>query len=142
MTAPGIQALGIESDRCSHCYLHVSHGHRSEIDGVPTGCNDSGPLGLKLARERRDRGMKRTVEAHPDDRARIDAVLSRFIGSGRPFSANDTRPHLSGVKGSVIGARFQAAARAGRMKRTGERVTSTDPGTHAHRIDEWIGVAA
>ena len=41
--------------------------------------------------------MARTVAAHPDDAKKVDAVLARFIASGRPFSANDTRGELTGV---------------------------------------------
>lgn len=136
MTAP----IGTTLDRrCKSCgFDPEAQGHRSLANDIPTGCTDSGPLGLMLARQRRDEGMTRTVDAHPDDAALVDRVLARFISSGRPFTANDTRPHLVGVKGSVIGSRFNAASRQGRMKRTGNRVPSTDPGTHAHRIDEWI----
>lgn len=144
MTTTDLAWLAQLPGRCPRCYMHlVAHGHRSQIDGHPTGCPDEGPVAdLLAARRLRDAGMARTVSAHPDDAARVDVVLSRFISSGRPFSANDTRPLLSGVKGAVVGSRFNAAARAGRIKRTGNRIASTDPGTHAHRLDEWIGVAA
>lgn len=125
--------------RCPRCLLDTEHqGHRAEIDGVETGCTPSGPLGLLLAREARDAGMARTVAAHPDDAARVDAVLARFIATGRPFSANDTRPYLAGVKGSVVGSCWRAASQARRIVRTGRRFPSTDPGTHAHHIDEWV----
>lgn len=134
-----MRPIGTEyAERCQKCGLHPHvQGHRAHFQGEPTGCDYSGPLGLILARELRDEGMQRTTIAHPDDAARVDAVLTRFIATGRPFSANDTRPHLVGVKGSVVGSRWGAASRAGRIKRTGRRFPSTDPGTHLHHIDEW-----
>jgi hypothetical protein len=128
-----------DDKRCPDCFLHVeSQGHRSHIDGERTGCDNSGPLGAILGRQLAVQGMARTVAAHPDDAARVDAVLERFIRGGRPFSANDTRRHLVGVKGAVVGAGFRKAAQSGRIVRTGRRYASTDPGTHAHQIDEWV----
>ncbi len=124
--------LKARADRCSHCGAHP------QLQGHLPPCQPSGPLAEQLAREGRDLGMARTVAAHPDDAARVDAVLARFIASGRPFSANDTRAELEGVKGSVVGSRFSAASKARRIKRTGNRFPSTDPGTHLHHIDEWI----
>ena len=129
MTAPAW--LRARSDRCSNCGCHEVQGHIEP-------CTPTGPLGLLLARQGRDEGMSRTVAAHPDDAQKVDAVLARFIASGRPFSANDTRRELTGVKGSVVGSRFSAASKARRIKRTGRRFPSTDPGTHLHHIDEWI----
>ncbi|WP_211208742.1 hypothetical protein [Aeromicrobium marinum] len=143
MTAD-LQWLADLPGRCPACFLHEVQGHRARLDdGVTvTGCTNSGPVGVAAGTVARDLGIAATVEAHPDDAARVDEVLNRFIRSGKPFTANDTRPLLTGVKGSVIGGRFNAAARRGLMRRTGKRVPSTDPGTHAHRLDEWQGVAA
>lgn len=128
------------TDRCYNCLLHIpTQGHRLQLaDGTPTGCTPSGPIGLMLARQGRDTGMAQTVAAHPDDAARVDQVLAKFIATKKPFTANDTRPELVGVKGSVIGSRFSAASKANRIRRTGNRFPSTDPATHAHHIDEWI----
>lgn len=89
------------------------------------------------ATDQRDAALER-VEAHADDadRAAIDQVLEACIAAGRPFSANDARPYLDGVRPALIGARFMAAARRGLIVRT-DWVTSTDPSTHARPIALW-----
>jgi hypothetical protein len=92
---------------------------------------------LELARQRRDEGMTRTVDAHPDDAALVDRVLADRIRRGGEWSLNDLRPLLADVREKhVIGARVQAAARAKRIVRTGY-VPSTDPRTNGHPIAQW-----
>lgn len=86
---------------------------------------------------RRDRAFDATTAAHTDDAAKVDAVLADFIRRGTEFSSNDTRARLAGVKGSVIGARFNAAARSRQIKRVGY-TPSTDPGTHGHPVAVWM----
>jgi hypothetical protein len=135
MTAP----IGTDLDRrCKSCGFDPEvQGHRSIAGDAVTGCTDSGPLGLYLARQRRDEGMAATVEAHPDDAALVDRVLAERIRRGGEFSLNDLRPALASVKAkNVIGARVQAAARAKRIVRVGY-VPSTDPATHGHPIANW-----
>lgn len=139
MTAP----IGTTLDRrCKSCgFDPEAQGHRSLANDIPTGCTDSGPLGLMLARQRRDEGMQATVEAHPDDAALVDRVLAERIRRGGVFSLNDLRPALAAVKEKhVIGARVQAAARAKRIVRVGY-VPSTDPKTNGHPIAEWRAAA-
>lgn len=135
----------LPSNRCPSCGLHPDpavQGHRSiDSSGEPTGCDDSGRLGLILARERRDQGMARTVEAHPDDASIVDRVLEQRIKAGGEFSLNDLRPELVGVKRkNVIGARVNAYAKAGRIEPTGY-VPSTDAATHGHPVRTWRAVA-
>lgn len=124
--------------RCPRCLLHVeAQGHRSVMDGEPTGCQDSGRLGLLLARERRDSGMSATVDAHPDDAALVDRVLTARIRRGGRFSLNEIRGQLAAVREkSVIGARVNAAARRKEIRKV-DRVPSTDPATHGHEIAVW-----
>lgn len=129
--------------RCPACLLDMqAQGHRSiDSNGNPTGCDDSGKLGLILARERRDKGMARTVQAHPDDASIVDRVLEQRIKAGGEFSLNDLRPALAAVKEKhVIGARVQAFARAKRIVRTGY-TPSTDPRTNGHPIATWKAAA-
>lgn len=82
-------------------------------------------------------GQARATDAHPDDRARVDAAIRTLAATGRPFSANDARA-IHGVKGGVVGAAFGAARRSGLIVPVGDE-TSSDPGTHAHRIFRWTG---
>jgi hypothetical protein len=54
-------------------------------------------------------------------------------------SANDLRAALSDVPGPLVGARFNAAAKAGVIRRIGY-VSSTKQNTHGHPVAQWIGV--
>ncbi len=90
----------------------------TQLEGTPTG--------------------KRLLAA--SDRAAVDAAIRKLAATGRPFSANDARA-LPGVKGGVVGAAFTAANKSGLIRPVGDE-TSTDTGTHGHRIYQWIGTAA
>jgi hypothetical protein len=89
----------------------------------------------------RDEGIAQ-VEAASDEIARnaIDQAIAHFAATGAPFSANDTRPLLPDVRAPLIGARFQAAARAGLIRRVGF-TQSTEPATHAAWVKVWQGAA-
>lgn len=128
--------------RCPRCFFHIeAMGHRATIDGRDTGCTPSGPLGLKLAEEARDAGMARTVAAHPDDAARVDAAIRQLVKGGGEWTANELRPLLpTGVHQPVIGARVQAAARRGLIRRVGYR-PSDKPNTHGHPVTIWRAAA-
>lgn len=138
MTSPDLSFLTGYPNRCPRCFLDTeSQGHRSHRDGIATGCENSGPLGLILGRQRRDEGMKATTEAHPDDAAIVDRVLEARIKAGGEFSLNDLRGQLAAVESKpVIGARVQAFARAKRIVRVGY-VPSTDAATHGHPVALW-----
>lgn len=101
------------------------HGRHLELQG----CSDCGTA-LKFA------GQQRTTTAHPDDRARVEAAVRELAATGRPFSANSARP-MHGCTGPVVGAVFSALASEGLIRRVGY-VASTDPGTHAHPVAEWV----
>lgn len=120
--------------RCTSCGCDP----RPDVQGHRLPCTPTGRMAnLELARQRRDEGMARTVDAHPDDAALVDRVLADRIRRGGVFSLNDLRPALTAVKEKhVIGARVQAAARAKRIVRVGY-VPSTDPRTNGHPIAEW-----
>lgn len=96
---------------------------------------------LAQARAARDAGMARTTNAADEDEiAVVDAAILRLARAGVEFSANDIRAELDGVRGPLIGARFNAA----RMRKLIAPVSytpSTDPRTHAHPIRTWRGTA-
>lgn len=79
--------------------------------------------------------------ADPDFKARIDAAIRSAAALGEPFSANDLRHVLSDVPGPLVGARFNALAKAGVIRRIGY-VASTKTNTHGHPVAEWIGASA
>lgn len=86
------------------------------------------------------KGQAQTTAAHSADRQRVDSAIRQLAATGREFSSNDARP-LHNVVGPVVGAAFTAAARAGLIRRTGYEA-STQPGTHAHPVATWKGIAA
>lgn len=122
-TATGLDAyLATRPDRCAHGYAVALQG-----------CVQCGAA-LKHA------GQSRATDAHPADRAAVDAAIRQLAATGKPFSANQAR-QIHGVKGGVVGAAFTAAHKAGLIRPVGDE-TSTDAGTHGHRIFRWQGVAA
>lgn len=88
----------------------------------------------------KDHGQAVASAAHPDDRSRVEAAIRQLAATGKPFSANDARA-LHGVKGGVVGAAFSALRKEGVIRACGDE-TSTDEGTHGHRIYRWVGRAA
>lgn len=120
-------SLGLETlpGRCVHGYdIKTQH---------PALCSCAG-LQAKA------KGQSIATAAHPDDAAKVESAIRHLASTGRPFSANEARL-LHGVKGGVVGATFTALRTRGLIKPVGD-VTSTDEGTHGHRIFQWIGVAA
>lgn len=126
MTAPARlrEYLAQFPGRCRDCGWHEpSQGHAPSCE-----------RGVVAARK----AMKSTTQAHPEDAAAVDRVLEAFIRLGRDFTLNDMRPHLRHVAvRNVIGSRVNAFAQAGRIRDTGSRVRSSDPGTHGHEIRVW-----
>lgn len=114
--------------RCPECSWHEpSQGH------APT-CE----RGIALGRQ----AMQAAADANPSDVDAVDRVLVAFIGRGADFSLNDLRPHLRHVANrNVIGSRVQAFAQRGRIRDTGTRVPSSDPGTHGKELKVWRPVA-
>ena len=115
--------LKSRSDRCPGCGFHVKS----------QGCACAG-LAAKA------KGQDIAANAHPDERSRVEAAIRQLAATGMPFSANDARA-IHGVKGGVVGAAFTALRKEGVIKPIGDE-TSTDPGTHGHRVYRWQGVAA
>lgn len=120
--------LAAREDRCAAGFHAVQH---------PNPCHCGGLIeGKRLAA----RGMSAASNARPSDRAAVDAAIRRLAAEGKPFSANQARA-IHHVRGPVVGAAFQAAAKAGLIVKVGFE-PSTDPGTHAHPVAMWTGVAA
>ena len=113
--------LRAQADRCGHGYATTQHPELCPCTGIA----------------RRDDALA-AVEAHAtdDDCRRIDNAIRDVAARGRPFSANDVRHLVSGAPGPLMGARFQAAARTGLIRRIGY-VASTKANTHAHPVTEW-----
>lgn len=115
------------------------------LKALPGRCDDCG-YHLELqgcicpALAAKAQGQAAATAAHPDDAARVERAIRQLAATGRPFSANQAR-ELHGVKGGVVGATFTALRTRGLIRRIGY-VTSTEPGTHAHPVGEWIGNAA
>jgi hypothetical protein len=96
------------------------------------GCADCGLAG-------KAQGQSQATAARPSDAARVEAAIRRLAATGKPFSANDARV-IHGVKGGVVGATFTALRKEGVIRAVGDE-TSTDRGTHGHRIYRWVGAA-
>lgn len=116
-------------DVCTSCHLKAIHASRQGTRAR-----------VVAAIAARDQGQAVASEAHPDERARVDAAIRQLAATGQPFSANDARS-IHGVKGGVVGAVFTAARKAGLIRSCGDDI-STDPGTHGHRVYLWTGAAA
>lgn len=86
----------------------------------------------------RDQALEQ-VNRNADEwaKATVDqAILS--LAAIRPTSANDFRDKLPEIGNrALIGARFRSLLMQKRLVRVGE-VTSTDPGTHAKKIGEYV----
>jgi hypothetical protein len=97
------------------------------------GCQDCG-VAMKFA------AQAAASQAHPDDRAAVDAAIRQLAATHQPFSANDARS-IHGVKGGVVGAAFTAAHKAKLIVPCGDEGSTSGP-THGHRIYLWKGTAA
>jgi hypothetical protein len=107
-------------DRCGNGFAPCQH---------PTLCSCGEAL--------KAQGIARATEAaSPDDRSRIDAAIRTVAARGVVFSANDVRPLIVGAHGPLVGARFNAAAKAGVIVHVGYE-KSSKANTHAHPIAQW-----
>jgi hypothetical protein len=94
--------------------------------------------GLADGRRARDAGMAaaESRRAAEQDKAVIDAAIEYLAGTGEEFSANDVRPLLPSVAGSLIGTRFLAASRSGLIERAGTTQADHEEG-HARLLSTW-----
>lgn len=91
----------------------------------------------------RDLGMARADAVQPEDwRHHVDVIIGTLADSGEPFTSDDvsalTGDSPTGSRGAM-GARFNAAARRGVIRRVGY-VPSRRPSVHAHPVALWQGV--
>lgn len=100
---------------------------------------------LALGRTLRDQGTF-LVDSRPDHadwRACADSGIDYLAATGKPFTADDVRA-LSWVDDPASpkawGARFLAAARAGRIRRVGYQ-PSRRASVHAHPVAVWQGTS-
>lgn len=113
-------------NRCEHGYHALQ------------GCTVCAPVAPGLAATAH--GQAVASNAHPADRAKVEAAVRQLAATGRPFSANDARA-IHAVKGGVVGAVFTALKNEGVIRACGDEV-STDAGTHGHRLYLWVGTAS
>lgn len=121
--------LRTQPGRCPDCGVHLEMQAALHVGGC-----------LTTAERKKVAGQAIATAAHPDKAAKVEAAIRQLAATGRPFSANDARS-IHGVKGGVVGATFTRLNKARVIKPVGD-VTSTDAGTHGHRIFQWIGFAA
>ena len=142
MTAPiGTDLAG----RCTRCGFSDSQGHRSIAGTTVTGCEDSGPLGLLLARQRMDgRAGARTAteQATPDREWQtfLTAVRADAAANAGLVSQNRIRESI-GHRWTTTNAKrryslmWSRARREGLLVETDVTERSTDhAGGNAHRI--------
>lgn len=96
---------------------------------------------IQDARHDRDVAISLAETADRDgwDRKVIDQAIEQFADKDQPFSSNTLRPLLPEVRPALLGARFLAAARSGRIRRVGYE-PSTQKTTHGHPVAVWVGV--
>lgn len=144
MTAPTFR-LGLYLDNAVR-HVRVGNGRRdgTRIELIGSASELHGPAGVCSCCPRRDGKSEALASvnaaASDDDRARIDAAILAVASRGGVFSANDVRPLLADAHGPLIGARFNALARAGRIRRVGYE-PSTKGNTHGHEVKTWEAAA-
>lgn len=95
----------------------------------------------KSGAELRDAGMALADGAEDDAWKRAaDAAIRALAASGAEFGAEEVRA-LAGSpsRPNAFGARFNAAARSGLIRKVGYRKSSR-PSLHAHPVAVWRGV--
>lgn len=100
-------------------------------------------IAVRLGRQLRDDGIRRTTRnMDPTWRAQVDQAINQLAATGEPFTADSVRalgvPEPSSPQ--QWGARFQAAARAGVIRRIGYQ-PSQRASVHAHPVATWQGAA-
>ena len=116
--------------------------HRSQTDGLALWDVASGV-------ELKEEGMRYAREAGDVQRwrAAFTASVEALARRGTPFTSEDVTA-LVGLprdsqqnRNSAVGAMMNGLAKRGIIRKTGQRVKSAYPQSHAREILEWIGVA-
>jgi hypothetical protein len=96
-------------------------------------------------RRLRDDGM-RTAEhaAHPWVKVAVDEAIKRWAARRVPFVSDDIRDEVPMLASSpkLLGARINAAARQGLIRKTGTYRQSRNASRHGGVVAEWIGGAS
>lgn len=137
--------------RCPACLLHVdAQGHRSiDSDGQPTGCDDSGRLGLILKGQREADARKAEAFTRLDaaDAGDENALLRReIVALGRrkvEFTPDDLAPELrQRTNPNRRGRVFSALISEGVLTEVG-RIKSANPKAHGKTVGVYrLGRAA
>lgn len=92
--------------------------------------------------QRKEHGMAVVDAAEGGEwKARTTAAIEEFAASGDEFTALEIRDIVGDpVHPNAFGARFNAAARAGIIRKVGYR-NSSRPTLHAHPIAVWVGAS-
>lgn len=138
--------IGTDLDRrCKSCGFDPdAMGHRSIANGIPTGCQDSGPLGLLLAEQRKSQAFDRLDRADSTDE---NALLRReIIRLGRrklEFTADDLPASVrETTNANRRGRVFSALIDEGVIREIG-RTKSLNPRAHGKKVGVYrLGVAA
>lgn len=79
-------------------------------------------------------------------KAAFRAEVARLATTGQPFTSETVVARVGLPAGVIalsannaVGAMVNAAARTGVIRKTGRRVHSTRPSSHAAELTEWIG---
>ena len=122
----------------------IHRKHRSQTEGLAL-WDVAQPSGVEVKEE----GMRYAREAGDVQRWRrafaeqVEALARR----GEPFTSEDVTA-LVGLprdsqqnRNSAVGAMMNGLAKRGIIRKTGQRVKSAYPQSHAREILQWIGVA-
>lgn len=133
MTAP----IGTTLDRrCKSCGFDPdAQGHRSLANDIPTGCEDSGPLGLLLAEQRKSEAFTRLDQS---DRFDENGLLRReIVALGRrmaEFTPDDLSPEVrQRTNPNRRGRMFSALLSEGVIREIG-RAKSANPKAHGKTV--------
>lgn len=91
---------------------------------------------------RRERGMVAATHAsHPWVKTATDAAIKRWALRRVPFVADNIRSEVEQLASSpnLLGARINAAARRGLIRKTGNYRKSRTASRHGGVVAEWIG---
>ena len=103
--------------------------------------------GQWVAEDRKEEGMRRAIDnARTTWKGAFRAELERLATTRHPFTSETVTTRVGRPSGLVIqgannavGAMVNAAARIGLIRKTGRRVKSGRPTSHAAELTEWIG---
>lgn len=119
--------------RCPNCGFHpTAQGHRSTYEGTPTGCDDSGPLGMQLRAEAFTR-----LDAAPaaqDENALLRREIIALGHRKMEFTPDDLPEQVRQSTNPNRRGRVFAALVESRQIREVGRVKSRNPKAHGKTV--------